>query len=167
MTRILQIRHTYSMPYHPQGNASIESAHHRITTVLRASLGRQPSQLWTVAVKGAVRTLNSLEHPDTTLTPNFLFFGRETSLPLASLVRPPRPDSDHLTPHERVIQIAQQSVKYLVQQRLGQEVLQRRRVHLGNMAHELYPLTSYIGQSCMACDTSELRTYPSKALAPR
>ena len=54
-----------------------------------------------------------------------------------------------------------------MQQRLGQEVLQRQRVHLGNMVHELYPLTSYVGQSCMVCDTSELRTYPSKALAPR
>ena len=88
---------TFWMPYHPQGNAVIESARHRIKTILRA----------------------------------------------------------------------QQSVKYPVQQRCDQEVLQRRRVHLENLAHELYPLTSYIGRSCMVCDTSELRTYPSKALAPR
>ena len=38
MTRLLQIRHSYSMPYHPQGNAAIESSHNRIKMVLRASL---------------------------------------------------------------------------------------------------------------------------------
>ena len=87
MTRILHIKHTFSMPYHPEGNSVIESSHHRIKMILRASLGRQPSQLWTTAVKGAVHTLNSLEHPLTGLTPNFLFYGRE--LPTSCKFGPP------------------------------------------------------------------------------
>ena len=155
------------MAYHPMGNTAIESSHFQIKTILQASRGRQPTSLWTVAVRGAVRTLNSLQHPLTGLTPNFLYYGRETTLPLASLVSPPRPDSDPLTPQGRVIQLAQQSVKYLVQQRCGTEVLQRRRIHLGNMSHPLYPLTSHVGQSVMVCDTSELRNHQSRSLAPR
>ena len=167
MTSLLQIKHTYSMPYHPMGNASIESSHFRIKTILRASLGRQPTSLWPVAVRGAVRTFNSLQQSSTGLTPNFLFYGRETALPLSSLVSPPRPDNQPLTPQERVVQLTQQSVKYLVQQRCGMEVLQRRRVHLGNMTHPLYPLTAHVGQSVMVCDTSELRNHPSRSLALR
>ena len=167
MTTILQIKHTHSMAYHPIGNASIESSHFRIKTILRASLGRQPTSLWPVAVRGAVRTLNSLQHPSTGLTPNFLYYGRETALPMASLVSPPRPDNQPLTPQERVIQLAQQSVKYLVQQRCGMEVLQRQRVHLGNMSHPLHPLPAHVGQSVMVCDTSELRNHPTRSLAPR
>ena len=139
MTTLLHIKHSKSLPYHPQGNAAIESSHFRIKSILRASLGRQPTVLWTEGVKGAVRTLNSLQHPETGLSPNFLYYGRETSLPLASLVAPPRPEGEPLTPQERVVQIAQQSVKYLVQQRCGIEVIQRRRIHLGNMMHPLYP----------------------------
>ena len=166
MTSPLQIKHTYSMPYHPLENASIESSHFRIKTILRASLGRQPTSLWPAAVRGAVRTLNSLEQT-TGLTPNFLFYGGETALPLSSLVSPPRPDNQPLTPQERAVQISQQSVKYLTQQRLGLEVLQRRRVHLGNMLHPLYPLTAHVGQSVMVCDTSELRNQPNRSLAPR
>ena len=109
-------------------------------------------------MKGAVRTLNSL--------PNFLHYWRETALPLTSLVSPPRPECDPLTPQERVIPLAQQSVKYLIQQRCGTEVIQRRRVHLGNMSHSLYPLTAHVGQSVIVCDTSELRNHPSRSLAP-
>ena len=167
MTALLQIKHTHSMAYHPMGNTAIESSHFQIKTILQASRGRQPTSLWTVAVRGAIRTLNSLQQPLRGLTPNFLYYGRETALPLASLVSPPRPDSDPLTPQGRVIQLAQQSVKYLVQQRCGTEVLQRRRIHLGNMSHPLYPLTSHVGQSVMVCDTSELRNHPSRSLAPR
>ena len=55
----------------------------------------------------------------------------------------------------------------VAQQRLGMEVLQRRRVHLGNMSHPLYPLTAHVGQSVMVCDTSELRNQPNRSLAPR
>ena len=44
MTAILQIKHSYSMPYHPLGNAAIESSHHRIKTILRASPGVMASQ---------------------------------------------------------------------------------------------------------------------------
>ena len=139
MTALLQIKHTHSMAYHPMGNTAIESSHFQIKTILQASRGRQPTSLWTVAVRGAIRTLNSLQQPLRGLTPNFLYYGRETALPLASLVSPPRPDSDPLTPQGRVIQLAQQSVKYLVQQRCGTEVLQRRRIHLGNMSHPPIP----------------------------
>ena len=167
VTSLLQIRHTFSLPYHPLGNASIESAHFRIKTILRASLGRQPTSVWTAAVRGAARTLNSMENDSSGLTPNFLFYGRETALPLASFVTPPRPDNHHLTPQERAVQISQQSVKYLTQHRLGLEVLQRRRVHLGNMNHPLYPLTAHVGQSVMICDSSELRNHPNRSLAPR
>ena len=167
VTSLLQIRHTFSLPYHPLGNASIESSHFRIKTILRASLGRQPTSVWTAAVRGAVRTLNSMENDSSGLTPNFLFYGRETALPLASLVTPPRPDNHHLTPQERAVQISQQSIKYLTQHRLGLEVLQRRRVHLGNMNHPLYPLTAHVGQSVMICDSSELRNHPNRSLAPR
>ena len=167
MAKSLHIKHTQSLVYHPQGNLAIESAHHRIKLILRASLGREPTSLWTVAVRGATRTLNSLQHPATGLTPNFIFYGRESSLPLSSMVRPPRSPSDPMTPQDRVIQLAQQSVLYLIQNRCGMEVLQRRRVHFGNKRHPLYPIPSNIGQSCMLCDTSELRSYPSKALAPR
>ena len=167
MTTLLHIKHSKSLPYHPLGNAAIESSHSRIKSILHASLGRQPTVLWTKGVKGAVRTLNSLQHPATGLSPNFLYYGRETSLPLASLVTPPRPEFDPLTPQERVIQLAQQSVKYLIQQRCGLEVIQRRRVHLGNMKHPLYPLPAHVGQSVLVCDTSELRNHPSRSLAPR
>jgi transposase InsO family protein len=119
MTTLLHIKHTRSLPYHPQGNAVIESSHFRIKSILRASLGRQPTVLWTEGVKGAVKTLNSLQHSQTSLLPNFLYYGRETSLPLASLVAPPRPENKPLTPQERVVQLAQQSVKYLVPSGLG------------------------------------------------
>ena len=161
IAKLLHIRHMYSLPCHPMDNAKIEASHKRIKTILRASLGRQQTELWPVAVRAAVRTLNSLEQPHSGLTPNFLYYGRESALPVASLVRPPRPENDPLTPRERVIQLSQQSALYLTQHRLGLEVIQCRRAHQGILAHPFYPLPSHVGQSCIACDTSELWGFTS------
>ena len=92
----LNIKISYTTPYHPQSNGMVERFHRDLGKMLAAT-NKGGSEDWEQGLPAALMALRSAKSRTTNLSPYSILFGREMSLPLDLIFALPDKDTEHIT----------------------------------------------------------------------
>ena len=85
----LRIKHIKTSTYNPRANGRIERTHQFITAYL-AKLSDRKKAKWDDHLQALMAAYNSTDHSSTGVSPYFLMYGRDMTLPLENLLKPER-----------------------------------------------------------------------------
>ena len=100
MCKLLGIEKTRTTPFRPQSDGQSERNIKTLTRMIALHLEGQDQDHWDEMLPFLSMAYRSTPHETLGVTPNFMMFGREISMPV-DVMLPPCLD-DHITPHEYV-----------------------------------------------------------------
>ena len=126
--RLFQIAKTRTTPYHPSSNGLVERFNRTLASLIRSYLEEHTTD-WDLHIPVLTAAYRATVHPSTGFTPNFMMFGRETTMPVHLPL--PRAAADPVDVPEYVQDLQERLARCyeLARQKLGQAAESQKRTH--------------------------------------